>query len=369
MNWLISIHFYLWRNSLRRWFEQPLSLLSKLVVSGLLGALGATVILGVKELGEQLDERLRDREVLTAVISDFVDEQDAVSRLTEESRNHWDVLEGEIATFYQAGGFADSDYLRNILVTAVDDMERLGLVDDFYLVSETLEVGEKVEFSIRDFRSEATVMRPTEDMRVVLLGRPTVLGSVRRLAALLVQGFSETVVLRAASVDVLRQASGIVEALSKMDQRKIRMQSNLKILEEIERIRVIQTQALLGVTLGASLVLGLVFGSLAWMEFREERYLLALIRSFGVGSLSLLAHSLVENTILAVGGVSLGFLALAASTRAMNVSALNMQWLLEADGLFAGDGFPLLVGAALGGVLSGIPIAIGLRRPLGLVLT
>ncbi len=369
MSWLISIHFYLWRNSLRRWCEQPLSLLSKLVVSALLGALGATVILGVKELGVELDKRLRDRDTLTAVISESVEQKDAIGRLTEVGEDHWKILEGESAKFHQAPGFADAENSSNVLITAVDDMQRLGLVDDFYFVSDTLQVGKRVEFSIRDFRSEATVIRPTEELEVVLLGRPSVLGSVRRLASLYMRGFSETVVLRAASLDVLRQAAGIVQALKQVDGRRMNLQSNLKILEEIERIREIQTQALLGVTLGASLVLGLVFGSLAWMEFREERYLLALIRSFGVGRLSLLAHSLVENIVLAVGGVSLGFLALAVGTRAMNLSALNMEWMLEANGLFAGDGMPLLVGAALGGLLSGIPIAIGLRKPLGLVLT
>ncbi len=369
MSWLISIHFYLWRNSLRRWYEQPLSLLSKLVVSALLGALGATVILGVKELGVELDKRLRDRDTLTAVISESVEQKDAIGRLTERGEDHWKILEGESAMFHQAPGFADAENANNVLITAVDEMERLGLVDDFYLVSDTLPVGKRVEFSIRDFRSEATVIRPSEEMEVVLLGRPSVLGSVRRLASLYMRGFSETVVLRAASLDVLRQAAGIVQALKQVEGRRMNLQSNLKILEEIERIREIQTQALLGVTLGASLVLGLVFGSLAWMEFREERYLLALIRSFGVGSLSLLAHSLVENILLAVGGVSLGFLGLAVATRAMNLSALNMEWMLEANRLFAGDGIPLLIGAALGGLLSGIPIAIGLRKPLGLVLT
>lgn len=55
MSWWIFIHFYLWQNSLRRWWEQPLSLLSKLVIAGLLGILGAVVILGLKDLGERLD--------------------------------------------------------------------------------------------------------------------------------------------------------------------------------------------------------------------------------------------------------------------------------------------------------------------------
>ena len=78
MSWWIFIHFYLWQNSLRRWWEQPLTLLSKLAVAGLLGLFGAFVILGLKNLGAQLDKRLNDRETLAVLISETVPAEHAV---------------------------------------------------------------------------------------------------------------------------------------------------------------------------------------------------------------------------------------------------------------------------------------------------
>lgn len=96
---------------------------------------------------------------------------------------------------------------------------------------------------------------------------------------------------------------------------------------------------------------------------------MALIRSFGVSRGSLLVHSSVENVILAVCGVLLGFGGLSLATQFVDLSALDLGWLSGVGELAYGDGWPLLAGAALGGVLAGVPVAIGLKKPLGLVLT
>lgn len=371
MNWLIFIHSYLWKNSFRRWFEQPLSLLSKLVVSALLGILGAFVILGIKELGVQLDSRLTDRDALTAVIAETQNTDTAVSRIDSgmSDSKSWSRLGGDVATFYQVASYADIGTERNLMVIAVNSMEKLGLVDDFFIVSESRPKGQKLEFEINGYRSEGTVIPPTEEMKTILLGRNAVLGEVGRLVGSMSLGFTETTILRTDSLENLEQAVSIVAAMQKRENRKVFIQSNLQILRELKKIREIQAQALIWVTVVSGAILGLVFGSLAWMEFREERYLLALIRSFGIGSGTLLAHSLVENCLLAVAGVLIGFSCLSITTRTVDLVALNMSWLGSTDSLFNGDGLVLLAGAALGGLLSGIPVAIGLRKPLGLVLT
>ncbi len=371
MSWLIFIHTYLWKNSLRRWWEQPLSLLSKLVVSALLGILGALVILGLKELGAQLDSRLTDREALTAVISETQNDDTAVSRVESgfaEARS-WAHLGGEATTFYQVAGYARIGDERNLPILAVESLERMALVDDFFVVSTSLPVGLKLEFTMNEFRSEGTVIRPTEELNVILNGRNAILGEVGRFAIPMMRGFTETTVLRADSLEKLEKANSVVLAMQTREERRIFLQSNLQILLELKKIRAIQSQALLWVTIVSGSVLGLVFGSLAWMEFREERYLLALIRSFGIGWFTLLAHSLVENCLLAVAGVLIGFFCLSIAMDSVDLVALNLGWLGSNASLFQGDGLVLLAGAAMGGLLSGVPIAIGLRKPLGLVLT
>jgi len=341
------------------------------VVSALLGILGAFVILGIKELGVQLDNRLTNRDALTAVISETQNSDKAVARIDSglsESKS-WSRLGGDVSTFYQVASYADIGAERNLMVIAVESMEELALVDDFFVISESRPEGQKIEFEINGYISEGTVIRPTKEMKSILLGRNAVLGEVGRLVGVMSQGFTETTILHADSLGNLKQAVSIVAAMEKRESRRIFIQSNLEILLELKKIREIQAQALVWVTVVSGAILGLVFGSLAWMEFREERYLLALIRSFGIGSGTLLAHSLVENCLLAVAGVLIGFSCLSITTQTIDLEALNMSWLGSTNSLFNGDGLVLIAGAALGGLLSGIPIAIGLRKPLGLVLT
>lgn len=371
MNWWIFIHSYLWQNSLRRWWEQPLSLLSKLVVAGLLGILGAFVILGIKELGRQIDRRLSDREVLTCVISETIPKEDAINHLQTgpKDSNPWNSLGGEARTFFLASAYAELDGNQRLPIVAVENLEDLRLVDDFYILSRNRPENQRVEFQVDQHRTEAVAIPPNDEIDLILNRRDAVLGGIERLSAVYARGFTQTTILRADSIETIQQAHSIIEALSKVEGRRIFIQSNLKILRDLQTIRGIQAQALIWVTIGSSAILGLVFGSLAWMEFREERYLLALIRSFGVGSLSLLAHSLVENCLLAISGVLLGFACLRLGVTFMQVDAMNLAWLKSTESLYGTDGMALIVGAALGGILSCIPIAIGLRKPLGLVLS
>ncbi len=371
MNWLIFIHFYLWQNSSRRWLEQPLSLLSKLVIAGLLGILGAFIILGTKELGKQIDKRLTDRDILTCIITETVPKEDALAKIQAgitDSRA-WKTLDGEVLIYFQAAAFAEVENGMRLPIIGVENPEEHGMVDDIYLLDSAAPINQRLEFQIDDFSSEAVVRRPSTDEALLLNRREGLIGGIDRLSAIFIRGYTQTVVFKAKSIEGVQKAHQVTNAFSRLEAKRIFIQSNLQILLELKKIRAIQAQALIWITVGSAAVLGLVFGSLTWMEFREERYLLALIRSFGIGSLSLFLHALIENTLLALVGVLLGFFALTISVNFMQLEAMNMVWLRSADTLIGGDGLPLLMGAALGGILSSLPVAIGLRKPLGLILT
>lgn len=371
MNWLISIHSYLWRNSVRRWREQPLSLLSKLAVSGLLGILGAVVILGTQHLGKELDSRMQDAEILTVMISESFPRESATGSLfeeLEEVKDGWAQFGEEVDSFYQAGAYAELASGQRIPVWAIKNLERNQFVDDFYLLDPNGIEGSQVQFQIADNWSQAIVNRPNSKIARVMYNRPILVGGMERLSPVLYQGYGKTTIIQAKSIEDIEKIHRIADTFAEVEGRRGIVQSNLQILRDLERIRGIQAQALLGVSLGSSIVLGLVFGSLAWMEFREERYLLSLLRSFGVGRLSLLGHAVTENVLLAVAGVALGFVALHFSVMNLDVTSLNMAWLLNTRDLIGDEGRLLLIGAACGGLFSCVPIAVALRKQLGLVL-
>jgi ABC-type antimicrobial peptide transport system permease subunit len=370
MIWLIFIHSYLWRNSLRRWWEQPLSLLSKLVVAGLLGLFGALFILGLKSLGEQLDRRLLDRETLAVLISETFSREYVLDGLEAEANREdpWHSLGAQVTVFLQAAASAVFEGGSRVPVVAVPTPEQHGLVDDFYLYTTTIKEGTALEFQIGKQRSEAFSRPPSADAQILFKSRDVLIGGADRMSSVLMNGFTKTSILYARSLDEVQTVHDMADVLFRVEGRRVVVQSNLAILREIEKIRIFQARALTMVTLCSSLVLGLVFGSLAWMEFREERYLLALIRSFGVGRWTLLLHALMENCLLAIGGVLLGFAILQLGATRMDLDGVGLSWLRQTHSLHDGEGLWLIIGAALGGLLACVPVAIGLRKPLGLVL-
>lgn len=371
MNWWISIAFYLWQNSLRRWVEQPLGVVAKLAIAGLIGLLGAMMIAGATYLGDELGRQLASRDALMVTVQETVSPRRTNAFLSPEDPEPraWAELANEILIFDQLPTAAAVGDRRDVLVVAVRDPEALGYPDGVVMLSHRRVADSRVIARIDDMRVEAVVMQPRSELVAAAMGdNEWVIASTRRLSPLLQQGFTRHVWMQAKSVAEIERAHAITDALRLVEQRQVIIRSALPLLRQLGEIRVIQRYVLVAVTVGSALVLGLVCGALAWMEFREERYLLALIRSFGVGRLMLLVHAVTENCLVAVLGVAAGLGLLALAGNRMNLAAMRLEWLGASGGLTGPGTWMLFAGALFGGLLSCLPVGIGLRKPLGLVL-
>lgn len=370
MNWWISIVIYLWQNSLRRWIEQPLSLLSKLLIASMVGCLGALVIAGAAYLGDELDRQLANRDVLAISITELVDGFQANALISPDSTEEqaWASTAKESLILYQPPMGAMIDERTIIELFGLRNIEAHGYPDTLVFVSAQRRAGSSVTVKIDNLRVEALVLPPTEEIKRIQTRKEFLLAPLKRIAPMLQKGFTRQIMLQVGSLQDMRRVHQITAAMQHLENRRMNIRSALTILERLETIRKVQGYVLIAAALGSAMVLGLTCGALAWMEFREDRYLLSLIRSFGVGRVTLLVHSVLENCIIAVVGVciGLGLIQLAAST--LNLSALGMQWLGSIGLLERPEIRWLLLGAVCGGLLSCIPIGIGLRKPLGLVL-
>lgn len=363
----ISIYCYLWRNTFKRWVENPLPLLSKVTVSFLISLMGALVILGVERLGMELEKRLKDREALKVVVTEdvtkeWVGDYMDPSAIADEI---WEDLGCEASIFLKAPMFADVVDGERVPVWALTQMEAVQMDDDLYYVSPSDVEGAIREVKVSDWTMEAQVRRPIGDLGVVMYERGGLLGSLERMRPLLKRGFTKVVVMHARDVDVLQKIHHVVTAMSRVEGKRLTVQSHLAILQEIAKVSRLQANALVGVTLVSSLILGLVYGSLVWMEFLEGRYLMSLIRSFGVNAKMLLIHAVIENCVLSVTGVMVSLWLLKIGIWSLNLEKFGISKGQSVD--LSGQGI-LLIGALLGGIFSCIPIGIGLRKPIGLVL-
>ncbi len=371
MNWWTSIAFYLWRNSIRRWIEQPLGVLSKWAIAALIGMLGAVMISGTTFLGEELERQLASRDALAVTIMEIVppDQASILFSPDDTEESAWERLAEESLTIYQVAAAARIDGMRDVAVAALRDPERYGYPDTVILLTTRQPAGTVAIATMDNLRVEALAMPPQGPLMEKMIGKGEILlASARRLAPLLQKGFTRQVLIQAKSLEAIEQAHRVSDALQSIEQRRVTIRSTLPLLLQLREIRSIQGYVLLAVALGTSLVLGLICGALAWMEFREERYLLALIRSFGVGRVTLLVHAVVENCLVAVTGLLLGLVLLTAVVGHADLRAMKLGW-LGGPGLVGGDWvWVLVLGAFCGGLLSCIPVGIGLRKPLGLVL-
>jgi hypothetical protein len=218
-------------------------------------------------------------------------------------------------------------------------------------------------------RVEALAMPPKGELLEKFVAKgELVIGSVKRLSPLMQNGFTRQVLFQAKSIEAIEQAQEVNDTMQAIEHRRVSIRSVLPLLLKLREIRDIQHYVLLAVTIGSALVLGLICGALAWMEFREERYLLALIRSFGVGRVALLVHAVVENCLIAVTGVLLGLGGLAATVSQLDLRAMKLDWLTTQLLFGGGTAWVLMLGGLFGGLLSCVPVGIGLRKPLGLLL-
>lgn len=186
-------------------------------------------------------------------------------------------------------------------------------------------------------------------------------------------GFSETTIFqrRAAAMPMGKYVQA-VKLLYALDRRQPpHLQSALPLLSELERLQSRQKQwrTLLAGILG--LAVALVFGAIAFLEFRQNLFVGALLRSLGAPARYLYLRQWAENALLA-NLAALGAIGLVAALHHTLFGALGFPravlHLSEANPYWSYEMALILLWVNVGAFLSSLPVAVGLRRPVGAIL-
>jgi len=224
MTWWTSIAFYLWRNSFRRWIEQPLGVLSKLAIASLIGMFGSVMIAGASYLGDELGRQLASRDALAVTLLEMVpgDQANAMLAPEDSEEGAWESLAGESLTFYQVSAVARIDGTRDVSVFALRDLELHGYPDTLVLLTHRQPAGTMVVGQIDTLRFEALAMPPAGALVEKVVGKGEVLiGSVARFSPMLQRGFTRQVVLQAKSLEAIEQAQRVTEVMQSVEQRRV----------------------------------------------------------------------------------------------------------------------------------------------------
>jgi len=372
---------YLWKDTWKRWFEQPSSPLARLFVTGLLVLVATAILVAFHLMERTLRERLERfglntvlvRESITPDSRELINFGDGPDRLAPLNDS------GRKLRLRQLFVRGQTEWQNNLLVFTYPPDGIRFLTD--YLTEETpmiifsdslpedalVKVNVNRQSLIAQIRRPEGWIRPLVAEDMLLVPQGTVPDEERL-------GYIDTTVFQRNPDGV--SVSNVVSAVNALYAAERRtppqVQSALALVREWEKLKdkQVQWRNILAGVLG--LTLSLVYGSIAILEFRQNLYVSALLRSFGAPPRYLYFRHLIENAILAnVAAVAaITALALLHSTIFGTLGASKtVVDLRTANPYLSPEMLVILSWVNIGAFLSSLPVAFGLRQPVGSILS
>lgn len=376
------IAFYLSKDIWSRWLEHPGAVLARLLVGVLLASLLLFAQAGFLLAGRSIEARVARLGAGTLLLTESVS-PDRLDRAPLGELLAPLGAEAELLAFRQLPVPA-RDPLRgeDCLLLAYGRETQVALApllagvpaSGIYYVTRHLPAGLPIEIDIDGVPRATTTVTPPAWLARLPLVRPVVIVPDELADGWLRKGHLEFCLLLAdpARPDRVRALADSVRTLLSIERRETaQMQSPESLLNELDALSVTRerTQAVAG--LAGGLVLALVFGAIASLEYRQNQYIVALLRSFGAPVTLLLLRYALEAVIL----LTLAGLAAVVLAASLHVSVFTFAGfepgLLNRATLDPYAWTPvwiqlrwLLAGAAL----SVVPIAFAIRQPVGRIL-
>ena len=187
-------------------------------------------------------------------------------------------------------------------------------------------------------------------------------------------GYVEMVVFRKTSDDlsIPHFVAAIQNLFTMEDKHPPQLQSAVGMIKELENLQARQAQwrsALAGML---GLAVALVFGAIAVLEFRQNAYVGALLRSFGAPGKALYIRQWIENAALANLAAISAIVLLACFHRELFGALGFPRDLLNLDNVnpyLSWEMALVLFWVNVGAFLSSLAVAIGLKKPVGEILS
>lgn len=381
MRSLISIPAYLLKNTLHRWFENPGSPATKLLVPFLFAAMGLFFFGLLQNIEAKLSAQLARAELRAIRTQEVLFSDAASARLangTDESFLWEDYCESYDA-FQQVPLLAVVGNQRRIPVLSYDRPPSFFNIPDdkpgesrpILLLTNQNSPGQSITIDVIDHPVQATTARLPDSLADAFQVPAIAVFPIEFLASVMQRGYTEIQVLIPNKDITTAELEALIRTHAQAEDRSITIQTSLSIIAGLDQLLSQQQKARLLIGAMLTLILSLTLGSLSLLEFRQESYLIALLRSFGIRPVNLFVHYLLETSILTFSGI---YLAIYLYTHHAQKILEKANPLLSQSGSdlighpSSSDYRALLLAAGLGVIISAIPIALGLRKQPGLLL-
>lgn len=383
LSWIL-IPTYLFKNSLHRWFENLASPATKLLIPFLLSLFGMAIFGFLRGLEVQLKEQLARSELRTIRTFEAVFGPEAPQRLAELAGDErlWSGYCERYESFQQVPLLGQVSNLEQVPIIAYDKPISFvemppavpGEPEEVFLLANGRGWSPRVDIALKGYPISARLL-PLPGVLAEYYQKPAVILVPRSIAEpIMVEGFTHVQILVPRKDVSVGRLQELIRGQARLESRQVRLDSSLATLSRLEELLAGQRLVRLALGVGLALILSLILGALALLEFRHEAYILALLRSFGVRGIVLAIHFFLENLFLTLAGVALG-LAVYTNTAEFLLRRISDQL---ATGVAApalatipsrSDVQILVAAAGIGVVLAVLPVLWGLRKRPGLILS
>ena len=175
---------------------------------------------------------------------------------------------------------------------------------------------------------------------------------------------------RAETAPPMQSIMSMISLLFSLDKRMPpQMESPLPMMEELATLQARQAQWRAGLSAMLGLALALVYGAIAVLEFRQNLFVTALLRSLGAPSQFLFVRQWIENAVLANGAAILAVCVLAMVHQSLfGLMGFSKTAMNAGSPYLSREILMLFLWVNIGAFLSAIPVAIGLRKRVGEIL-
>lgn len=373
---------YLWKDTWSRWLEQPSSVLSRIFVGSLLVTVATVILVAFHLLERNLRTRLEAFGVNTIVTRQPVSGSDheALPNLPRPDLLAPLDAHGDKVRLRQYYPRAHTPWHREIMVLSYGDdalPQLAGQISErtpHLLLSETMPENALLPFTLGPQSGVAVVRRPDGFLRPLAGQQSALLVPMGWAPETERIGYIETVLFR--RNDHAPSAHHFVSALRHLFAQEPKappqIQSALGMIKELEALQARQTRwrgALAGLL---GLAVALVFGAIAVLEFRQNAYVSALLRSFGAPGRALYLRQWIENAVLANFAAISAIVILAcfhAPIFGLFGFPPDLLDLHAANPYFSREMALVILWVNVGAFLSSLSVAIGLRKPVGEILS
>jgi len=372
----ILIVSYLWKDTWKRWCELPGSPAARLWITALLVVV-ATIILTAFQLVERsLQQRLERFGLDTLLVRQAVTPDSPRFVIQGREADEFAFLgdAGRKLRLRQLFARGQTEWGGQNLIVFTFSPEALPLLVEMLstqaeavCISDELPLNTKLRVRVNHRTFNACVARPPNWLRA-LCSDDFLLVPQGSLPDEEQSGWVETTVFqRGPTSPPMDRIIAAVNALASFNRRQSpQIQSALPLMRELEELRRRHQQwrAVLAGILGAAVAL--VYGAIAVLEFRQNLFVGALLRSFGAPARLLYFRHWLENAALAnfasLGALFIVFLLQPVILESLGFTKAPPQ---ETNGPAA----MIFLWVNLGAFLSSLPVAAGLRQPVGEILS